>query len=374
MPGSLDPYRRVAAFLAGSPARWADLRISEDVLLAICSAEDLCALFFHRISCSGAKEDWPVSVTTALGDMARRQAAEELLRGAEIASVVEALTEAGITPVLIKGTPLAYSVYDHPSLRSRSDTDVLIAESDVDASRRVMSALGYSPAVHCSDLFSQFEMQKQDRFGVCHAFDVHWKISTQPMFVHVLTHAAALPRTIPVPALGRHARTLGSVDALLLACVHPVMHHRGEPRVLWLYDIHLLAAQLSREEWSTFARAALHNGIANVCGHQLALTRALFGTSLPSATLAELSDVPNESTSEYLASGRTWRHELVASLRSLPSTATRARMLRQVLLPAPAYMLAAYGLQDRRYGRWFLPALYVHRNLRGAWRIVSGRK
>ena len=79
----------------------------------------------------------------------------------------------------------------------------------------------------CDDLFSQFEMQKVDGFGVCHVFDMHWKISTQPVFDSVLTYGEMLPRAQPVPALGPHAMTAGLVDALLLACIHPVMHHQN---------------------------------------------------------------------------------------------------------------------------------------------------
>ena len=51
-----------------------------------------------------------------------------------------------------------------------------------------MTSLGYATTVHCSDLFSQFEVQKVDRFGVQHAFDVHWSISTQPVFAGLLTY------------------------------------------------------------------------------------------------------------------------------------------------------------------------------------------
>ena len=45
-----------------------------------------------------------------------------------------------------------------------------------------------------------------------------------------------------------------------------------------------------------------------------------------------------------------------------------------MLLPSPAYMLGTYGLRGKPLGSWLLPALYVHRNMRGAWKILTGKK
>jgi hypothetical protein len=49
-------------------------------------------------------------------------------------------------------------------------------------------------------------------------------------------------------------------------------------------------------------------------------------------------------------------------------------MLRDVLLPSPSYMLGVYGVRGKPLAPWLLPALYVHRNLRGAWKILAGKK
>jgi hypothetical protein len=371
---SVDRFPAVAAFVAGSPRRWSDLNIGEDALLELCRAEDLSALCFHRLSQSAVTADWPPRVCEFLSETARVQAGEELLRGAETRAVLDTLTRAGLSPILIKGTPLAYTVYDAPALRPREDTDLLIAHEDVEAARRLLVSLGYSATVQCHDLFSQFEMQKVDGFGVCHAFDVHWKISTQPVFDRVLTHGEMLPRARPVPALGPHAMTAGLVDALLLACIHPVMHHQNAERVLWAYDAHLLALQLTADDFDDFVRHARQKRVAAVCARQLQRAQTLFHTTVPADVLAALSAVPDEPSADYLASQRRWHHELASSVRGLPRFGDRVRLLRDVLLPSPSYMLGAYGLRGKALGPWLLPALYVHRNLRGAWKILMGKK
>ena len=132
---------------------------------------------------SGPKPWWE-----ALCQEAHAEAARELLRADEIKTVLGELAAAGISPILFKGTALAYSIYPSPICRPRNDTDLLIAPTAVDAARRVFAACGYAVTVHCADLFSQFEVQRVDRFGVLHVFDVHWKISTQPVFENLLTY------------------------------------------------------------------------------------------------------------------------------------------------------------------------------------------
>jgi hypothetical protein len=302
-------------------------------------------------------------------------AAQELLRGNEIRAVLHALALGGVSPILIKGAPLAYTVYETPACRARGDTDLIIPDHHVDAARRVMTSLGYSTTVHCSDLFSQFEVQKIDRFGVTHAFDIHWKISTQPVFQSVLMHSEIVTRAETLPALGPDAVAAGAVDALLLACVHPVMHHRNAQRVLWIYDIHVLAGRLSAVEFSEFSQLARRKQMAAVCGHQLRLAQATFGTAVPWSVLDALAaPVEQEPSAAYLASQRGWRHELASSVRGLPRTADRMKLVRRVLLPSPSYILGAYGLRDTALGPWLLPVLYVHRNVRGAWKILIGKK
>jgi hypothetical protein len=371
---SLAQFPALAAFLAGAASTWPDLRISADDLIEICDEEELSPLAYHRLAASNT-DVWPDAVREALADRARAYAGEELLRGVETRAVVQALAQAGVPPILIKGTPLAYTVYDAPQLRPRSDTDVLIAAKDVDRARSVMSSLGYATTVYCSDLFSQFEVQKVDRFGVLHAFDVHWSISTQPVFAGVLEYDELLARAVPVPALGDLAMAPRAVDALLLACVHPVMHHRNVERVLWTYDVHLLASMMAPEELEEMALLARTREVAGVCAYQLRLAQTTFGTAVPDAVFASLACAgQREASAAYLAPGRTWRDELFSSVRGLRSTGARARLLREVLFPSPGYMLDAYGLRGTTRGPWLLPALYVHRNVRGLWKIISGQK
>jgi hypothetical protein len=374
MRASLESYPELARFLTGAPRRWSDLRISAAELTHLCDAEDLAPLCVHHLSRSEDSASWPESLVRDLDARARIHMARELARQREVGAVLRELAHAGVRPILMKGTALAYTVYDSPVLRPREDTYLLVAETDVDTARNVLSLLGYAATPLCHDLFCQFEMQRTDQFAVTHAFDVHWQISTQPVFRGVVAHVEAAARARCVPALGNEMKALGPIDALLLACIHPVMHHRGELRTLWALDMHLLAGTLSAEDFAEFAAEARRKAVAAVCAAQLRQAQRLFGTSIPTAAFERLDDASGEPSAEYLASERRWRHELVSSMRAEPSLGSRIERLRGVLAPPRDYMLATYGLRGKALGEWLLPALYLHRNLRGAWKILSGKK
>jgi hypothetical protein len=301
--------------------------------------------------------------------------ASELVRAHEIAQVLDSLAGRHVFPILLKGTALAYTVYPSPSMRPRLDTDLLIARDQVDLTRDVLSDRGYVEATMTRGefVFGQFHMTKVDGWGVEHVFDIHWRISSQSLFAGVLTYDELQPDAVMVPSLGPHARAARSSHALLLACVHPVMHHRNTERLIWVRDVDLLVRRMSDEELDCFAHLAVEKGMARICAHQLLIAVQQFHSPVPSAVMSVLRAVPpTEPAAVYLRPHRRWHHELVWNLRNLHRWRDRLRLLREVLLPSAEYMLDAYHLGSG--GRVLLPALYAHRCAYGAFKIFVGRK
>ena len=367
----------LAAVLRGTNVPWRTLGVPPAEFLERCAEEDLTGLVYARLR-GRPQVDWPPDLSAALAREARAEAARELLRHRELTSVLEVLAAQGIHPILLKGTPLAYTVYPAPSLRPRRDTDLLVPRAQVDAARRAVTELGYDAPPYCDGelLFCQFELGRADAFGVRHAFDFHWKISTQTPFADLLTYEELAASAEPVPALGPHARSAGTLNALLLACIHPVMHHRNEERLLWVYDVHLLASRLSAVELHQFAGLAATKGVAAITAQQLSLARARFGTSIPEAITAALGAVPRttEPTAAYLQPNRRWHQELGSSIRGLGRWSDRLRLLREVAFPGPSYVLKVYGVNTGAIGAALLSALYLHRGIRGVWRVLTGWK
>ena len=365
----------LSAILRREDVAWDRIGVSADVFIAACTDQDLIGLVHDHVRGS-ARCDWPQAVRDEIATRARAEAAEELRRQQEIATVLDALAAADVQPILLKGTPLAYTVYASPALRPRLDTDLLVRHQDVNAIRRVLMPMGYAAPVTCDGelLFRQFTMVRADRFGVEHVLDFHWSISTQPAFAGLLTYDELNAGAAAVPALGGHARAAGARHALLLACIHPVMHHRNVERLLWVYDVHLLASRLSASEFDRFIDSALDKGIGPICAQQLRLARERFGTPVPDHAASRLGARGNPALSDYIRPGRRWHHEFTATLKGLHGWRARTRFLREVLFPRPQYMLTSYGYANRLSGIAMLPALYVHRNVYGLWKALVGRK
>jgi hypothetical protein len=365
----------LATLLRTGSLRWGDLDVTPCEFVETCVAEDLTGLV--RVQLEAWQEaDWPLEIREALTARARADTARELVYRQEIGVVLNALATEHVYPILFKGTPLAYDVYPAPHLRPRSDTDFLISPSHIRATRALLESLGYTPTVYCDGelLFRQFELSKKGAFGVDHVFDVHWKISTQSLFADLLTYDELVSDARPIPALGPHARTVGRVHALLLACLHPVMHHRNTQRLIWLYDVHLLVSQLSPTELSRFVDLATRKRVRTICRDILTGARERFGTPVPEWVTRRLDEVPHdEPTAVYLERNRRWHHELSSNLRSL-GWRDRMRLLREVFLPTPDYMQQSYGFAPGSVSSLLLPMLYIHRALRGGVNVLTGRK
>jgi hypothetical protein len=359
----------------GQLPRWAQVNASAEEFLECCAALEMSELVHDRLVRGRAETDWPDEVRRELERRARVAAARELVRAREITCVLDALAARQVFPIILKGAALAYSVYGSPLIRPHVDTDLLIARDQIAIVRDVLEGRHYfePPLTDGELVFCQFHMAKIDAFGTGHVFDVHWKISTQTLFADLLTYDELLGGRVAVPALGAHARTASAIHALLLACIHPVMHHRNADRLIWFCDIDLLVRRLADEELRCFAQLAISKQVAAICARQLSIASERFHTPVPSHVIDTLTRASaGEPTAVYLRPQRRWHQELFWNIRNHRRWIDRLRLIREVFFPNAQYMLHAYRLGSR--GTVLLPALYVHRCVYGAFKILIGRK
>lgn len=335
------------------------------------------ALLSAALRSSDAGNSWPLTVRQSLSREAAAQVAVEMVQGREIMEVVRSLVRAGVEPLLMKGAPLAYTDYQAPHLRPRADTDLLIHPLERESAERALAALGYERvnATRGGLVSYEFAMVRLDRSGVTHVVDVHWRVNNRQVFADALSYDECVAGSEAVPQLG--ARALGPIHALLLACMHRVTHvtvaydFDGVPqlgdRLIWLYDIHLLATRLTPAAFKRFGQLAGHRRVRQVCLDGLTLAQRYLGTSLPEDVLDSLAAPgPRELSARYLDAGRM--RCLVRDIRSLPAWRDRLQLSKEHVFPPADYMLEKYGMSRRAW----LPALYLHRGIWGMWRLLRG--
>lgn len=302
----------------------------------------------------------PSAVQDALRERARRAAAVELARRAELVRVLDRLHEVGLEPVLLKGAALAHEVYPQPHLRPAVDVDLMVAPAQRHAVADVLRREGYATTAFQGGALvnAQASHWRELPHGVALTLDVHWRIATSPLFAHVLSYDWLRSRARPLRALGAHGRGPAPVDALLHGCVHRAGvegRNPGADRLIWLHDLHLLAARLDRGGWEEFVALARRHRVLRLCRRALDATEAAFDTAIPADIRAQLGAARPEPA-DALVGGSRLRLK-GAELAALPSWRERALYVRETAFPAPAYVLERYG--ERR--RWLLPWLYARR-------------
>lgn len=339
---------------------------SADIDQFICRAEAHGALplISERLT---ACSDVPARVLEPLAGQARRHAMLDLAREVELRHLLGRFQAKGVGTLLIKGAHLAYSHYERSDLRPRLDTDIFVSDQDRQGVLDILQADGYEGTGHVAGTLVMYQACYEAR---AHVVDVHWKMANPQVFADLISYNDLAAKAVPLPALGVGARGLSDTHALLVACVHRVAHHRDSDRLIWLYDIHLLASRLSPEAWRQFEDLCRSRGVTQVCRHGLARASAAFGTTVPLSMQETRSGRLSEAeaaTSAFLDSGRRHVNQVVGDLRALPSWRDRVRLVGQHVFPSADYMRRSYAPASAAP----LAVLYVRRAVAGAWKWIA---
>jgi hypothetical protein len=357
-----------AAILAGAlhdPAGSARSSPTVDAaaLIAAASRHRVLLLLGWTLRAAGRLEAWPAEFVSAFQRAERDAVTVDCIRHAELVAVLAELSAAGVRPILFKGAALAHSLYPAPHVRVRADTDLLVAPSDVQPLADALDRLGYVRPVETSGRLVSYQSHyhKTDRYGVIHAFDVHWRISNLQMLANCLTYEELWQFRVPLAALGSSAVTVDDVHALLLALVHRAGHHPGSRNLLWIYDLHGLASRLTSEAAGRVGKIAGARGLGRLAVDGLSLTRDCFGSAAVDPVIDALRAEGLNRDAVVIQGPWTQAGVLRLDLHALPSWQARGRLMREVLFPSTSYMRARYGVRSNL----LLPGLYV-------WRVLVG--
>ena len=351
------------------PAGWAPASAGVDVasLLEAAVRHRILLLLGWTLRAAGRLHDSPREFVETFQRAERAAVIEDAVRHTELVHVLEELSAAGVRALLIKGAALAHTHYPAAYLRVRADTDLLVPATDLPMLECVLERLGYThPTETSGHLVSyQCHFYKIDRHGIAHAFDVHWKISNLQSLADRFGWEELWRGRVGVDALGSSAVTADDVHALLLALVHRAGHHPGSHNLLWIYDLHVLASRLRREEITQLQEMAAARGLGQLAAEGLALARDRFGNLAADAVLDALrvrrgGDCRDVATLEQ--GSWTQARVLRLDLDALPNWRARGRLIREHLVPPASYMRARYGV----HSNVLLPGLYFWRALVGA--------
>jgi hypothetical protein len=270
----------------------------------------------------------------------QRCAAVTLTQGLILAEALEALHQARVPVVVMRGLRTLEGVYGDPGARPFEDHDLMVLPGDIGSARRVLARIGFraeTPCLHrrggmLIDLHSdpQGALRRPTRQAL-------FPIATEGLF----------ERATPGMVAGAPALLLSAEDDLLLMALHLVKH--SFDRLVRVADIaHLVSMRASVLDWRRLQQRSVSWRIERVMGWALEAASRL-GAPIPPDLQAGCAPGRVESSLESLLMRRAlelrplpYCGELLMALAS-PSWRQRVLFLMDALLPAGEYTEEGWG-------------------------------
>jgi len=224
--------------------------------------------------------------------------ARNLAAGRQIQTVTNALNEAQIPSILLKGHALARTVYPDPALRQSSDIDLLVRPRDIPAAEDVLESLGYtSPAkiFHIYRYADHHENFFPPKKGL--RLQLHWATDDAFGLFPKEWLEDAFSRRITIRSDDLSCDTFCHADHFLYLIFHHAFQHRTL-RLDGVYDISCISREFTTPtEWKDLGRQSVAHHIRIAA--ELALTAAghWTGFELPDG-VRDFSDWPVPSARE----------------------------------------------------------------------------
>ena len=310
---------------------------------------------------------WPQPVRDTIRRRAVAETCWELFHQNALKEAVTALRTNSIEPVFFKGTALAYGIYGNPVWRPRGDTDIIVPHRERSHAAEVLISMGFQRNMGVSGEFVSYQdsyTKKIEDTGR-HTIDLHCRINNSELLAGLLSYEELRAEARPLPQLCEGTLAVGPVHALLLACLHPATHRHnpyivngvtyyGGDRLIWHYDVHLLAQSFTRNQWQDFVDRAAAKGLCAISLEGLERATACYNTQCPDFVRQALAKT-GEPVATYLKAGRLRQSWIDFS--AIPSFTNRVRFVRELVFPSKAYMRAKY----RQSSDTWLPWLYARR-------------
>lgn len=280
-------------------------------------------------------------------------------------------------PILLKGAALALYLYDDVGVRSMSDLDVLVRESDFIPATHLLEDMGYKHTDSPERLrrnprqLAQVALYKSGTPAV--AVELHRSILNYPYD----SPAALSQEWFWTTAERRQAGDaacliLGTEAQVIYLASHVFIHHWTDQKLLWLHDIALLIhRQAPGIDWDRIIARAVAADLILPLQSVLPQVADLFRAPVPEHVMDTLRrHVPSRTARRFflLYAREPSSHPNVSALyfyinfHNLTGWRAKGRYLVETLFPAPRTLSQHYRIRHPV----LLPVFYGYRLLRGA--------
>ena len=322
-----------------------DDAVTAQQLLDAAEREGVAALLEARLRSEGGWEALSERQRDALQSHVRGVAAHWLLRLDELRRIEQVLSAAGMRVLLLKGSALALWLYPQPFLRMGGDVDLLLESADASSQAEALLApMGYVRAFDPGDTHFELTLRRHVDDTLRCELDVHSRLLNAAAYAELFSFDDLWAEAQDWHVVGPCMRALSPTHALAHACLNRAldMQNAIPDRLKLLYDLRLLAARNTADDWEVFCSLAADKRIAGVCLRSLEDASRTVGAGIPARVMDRLRSL---AATEPLDAARLgdWRYMQWQNLRALPTLGARLHWLRQRLLPGREQLRTLYG-------------------------------
>lgn len=287
----------------------------------------------------------------------------------EVCQLLEALTKAGVSVVILKGWALIASLYEGDAgQRLAMDLDLLVPTAEVGRALTVLTRLNY--AMLTSDPWPGFSQRYRN--GLIYrrpcvrktAFHVglHWELLDVPYHERIPIEDW-FARAEPARIARVEALVPAPEDHLVYLCGHLALHHRYDPA---LFRYHDMAALIHHEgdalDWDAVVERAVDWRLVIPLQRTLARLEKLWPEMVLAGVAQDVAGLQPTRAERWIhrwvvGRSRNPTSHMLLSLATMPGLTRRVRFLLEQAFPSPAYMRRRYCPQPP--GLW--PLAYLQR-------------
>jgi hypothetical protein len=284
----------------------------------------------------------------------------------QLAEILNIFRRTHIKIWVLKGAALAWSLYPDPALRPSGDLDLLVLPDDIAQARRLLESLGYKCLGNRFEINREFYREEQfihpKKARANCLVDLHWNLHHPFGEAQYCGIEKLLLHSWKIESSGLAFETLNPIDALIHAAVHATMIHGRDTKLIWIYDIALLAQNLRVPvDWLTLKERSMAWGARMAVEHALKLAGIWFGLQIPNQ-FNDFSCWPHPTQNELAAWSHAVNHDWLTILFkrficNSPMSLKKAISLFQLFFPHPEIMRYFYPPSRD----WLLPFSYIKR-------------
>jgi hypothetical protein len=285
----------------------------------------------------------------------------------QLGEIVRPFQSEGVRLLVLKGPALGWSIYPDPAMRPSCDLDLLVLPDQIAQARAILVRLGYKCLgkrfKHCKDFYCEESFIPQNYARNNRPVELHWDLHSFSGISRDVRIEDLFLRAVKVESSDLTFETLHPVDALIHRAINMALYHNRVIRLIWIYDMALLARQLVvPDDWKVLQERSVAWRARLALENSLKMAQVWVGLKLPDR-FSEFSSWPRPTETEVAAwSDALLRHNRITSFFRLhwsnsSEPLEKTRFLFHLLFPNPKIIRIRYPPSHK----WLIPLSYVRR-------------